>query len=230
MVVVECVAHRRVQSPDVLLQVITEQNAYLDDHVERVSELCGAVAEAIGQSRSGVSRIRLAARLHDVGKTAIPATILNKPGPLDEQEWEFMRCHPLIGERIARAAPALASSATQIRSTHERIDGTGYPARLVADSIPLGSRIIAVCDAFDAMTSERPYRGPVGIEAALKELKRCAGTQFDANIVETFCRQTTLHQHSAKQPRRSTTIYLRPRMHAVPAVSLPPVSLPRPLH
>jgi HD-GYP domain-containing protein (c-di-GMP phosphodiesterase class II) len=117
-----------------------------------------------------------------------------------------MRCHPLIGERIALAAPALASSATLIRSTHERIDGAGYPDRLVGDNIPLGSRIIAVCDAFDAMTSERPYRRPVGIEAALKELKRCSGTQFDANIVQTFCKQTTLHQHSAEEPRETTTI------------------------
>lgn len=197
------------QVSDVLLAVITEQNACLDDHVERVAELCASVAEELGQPQGEVSRIRLAGRLHDIGKTAIPAAILNKPGPLDEQEWEFMRRHPLIGERIALAAPVLASSAALIRSSHERVDGAGYPDGLVGDRIPLGSRIIAVCDAFDAMTSERPYRGPVGIGAALEELRRCAGTQFDANIVDAFCRQASLHQHSA--PRRVAAGRTQPR-------------------
>ena len=178
------------QVTDVLLQVITEQNAYVDHHVDRVSELCGAVAQALGQPQGEVARVRLAGQLHDIGKTAIPAAILDKPGPLDEQEWEFMRRHPLIGQRIALAAPALASTATLIRSSHERIDGAGYPDGLIGDDIPLGSRIVAVCDAFDAMTSERPYRGAVGIDDAIKELKRCAGTQFDPNIVETLCTLT----------------------------------------
>lgn len=199
-------AHKAIRSSpsrqvsDVLLQVIAEQNECLDDHVERVSELCGAVAKTLGQEQSEVARILLAARLHDVGKTAIPAAILNKPGPLDDQEWEFMRRHPLIGERIALAAPALATSAALIRSSHERIDGAGYPDGLVGDEIPLGSRIIAVCDAFDAMTSQRPYRGPVDIDAALAELKRCRGTQFDASVVDAFCQSRLAAPTSDSRP------------------------------
>ena len=130
------------------------------------------MAEALGQSEHEVWRVRLAARLHDVGKTAIPAGILAKPGPLDEGEWEFMHRHPLIGERIVLAAPALAGTAPLIRSSHERVDGRGYPDGLVGEAIPLGARIIAVCDAFDAMTSERPYRGPMNVAGALEELKQ----------------------------------------------------------
>jgi diguanylate cyclase (GGDEF)-like protein len=184
------------QVTDALLQVVTEQDAYLDDHVERVAELAGALAQALGQPEHEVRRIRLAARLHDVGKTAIPAEILNKPGPLDEREWEFVRRHPLIGERIVMAAPALANTAELIRSSHERIDGHGYPDGLAGENIPLGSRIICVCDSFDAMTSDRRYRRPIGIDAALEELKRNAGTQFDATVVSVFCEQTTLRDSS----------------------------------
>jgi len=135
--------------------------------------------------------------LHDIGKAAIPEAILDKPGPLSDREWEFMRRHPAIGERIVLAAPALANTAEIIRSTHERIDGHGYPDGLTGDSIPVGSRIIAVCDAFDAMTSERPYRPAMTDDAAILELKRNAGTQFDAEIVEEFCRT---HMHDLPRP------------------------------
>jgi diguanylate cyclase (GGDEF)-like protein len=181
------------QVTDALVQVISEQNILLDDHVERVSELAGAVAEALALPGHEVRRVRLAARLHDVGKTAIPAAILDKPGPLDEQEWEFIRRHPLIGERIVLAAPALAGTAALIRSSHERLDGRGYPDALKAADIPLGSRIIAVCGAFDAMTSERPYRLSVSGEEALKELTRHAGTQFDPAVVDAFAKIIVQH-------------------------------------
>jgi diguanylate cyclase (GGDEF)-like protein len=181
------------QVTDALLQVIAEQSTHLDDHVERVAELAGVLAAALGQPAHEVARIRLAARLHDVGKTAIPASILEKPGRLDEHEWEFIRSHPAIGGRIVSAAPALAHVAALIHSSHERIDGQGYPDRLAGPSIPLASRIIAVCDAFDAMTSDRPYRQTIGVDAALEQLNRHAGTQFDATIVEAFCKQIALH-------------------------------------
>ena len=188
------------QVTDALLQVLTEQQVTLDDHVgriDRVSELAAALAIARGEPASEVARIQLAGRLHDIGKAAIPEAILDKPGPLSDREWEFMRRHPAIGERIVLAAPALANTAEIIRSTHERIDGHGYPDGLTGDSIPVGSRIIAVCNAFDAMTSERPYRPAMTADAAILELKRNAGTQFDAEIVEEFCRT---HMHDLPRP------------------------------
>jgi HD-GYP domain-containing protein (c-di-GMP phosphodiesterase class II) len=138
------------------------------------------------QSDQEVQRIRLAATLHDIGKTAIPKSVLNKPGPLDEHDWEFMHRHTLIGERIVLAAPALATTAPLIRSSHERLDGKGYPDGLAGDEIPLGSRIIAVCDAFDAITSDRSYRRAGTVDAALEELERCVGAQFDPEVVEAL--------------------------------------------
>jgi diguanylate cyclase (GGDEF)-like protein len=174
------------QLTDVLLQVITEQDAHLDQHVEHVARLATRVAEQLKQPEHEVQRIRLAATLHDIGKTAIPSDILNKPGPLTPAEWEFVQRHTLIGERIVLAAPALANTAPLVRSSHERIDGTGYPDGLKGDQIPLGSRIIAVCDAFDAMTSGRPYSHTT-TQAAIEELQRCKGTQFDPHVTDIFC-------------------------------------------
>src|ERR671932_793547 len=110
-----------------------------------------------------------AAELHDVGKMAIPDGILNKPGPLDEVELGFIRQHTIVGERILAAAPALAHVAKLVRSSHENWDGTGYPDGLVGEEIPLGARVIAVCDAFHAMTSERPYQAAVAAPDALGE-------------------------------------------------------------
>ena len=167
--------------------MINRPSTLLDDHVKRVSKLSGALAEALDQPEREVARVRLAAKLHDIGKNAIPAEILDKPGALDEREWRHIRRHPVIGERIVLAAPALAATAPLIRSSHERFDGQGYPDGLAGQDIPLGSRIIAVCDAFDAMTSDRLYRRAIGVDAALAELKQHAGTQFDATIVDTFC-------------------------------------------
>jgi diguanylate cyclase (GGDEF)-like protein len=177
------------QVTDVLLQVLAEQSASLDEHVGRVSDLAGTLAVALDQPEFEVERIRVAAKLHDIGKTAIPAAILDKPGPLDEREWEFIYRHPGIGARIVSAAPALAHTAALIHSSHERIDGQGYPDGLAGENIPIGSRIIAVCDAFEAMTSDRLYRPAIGIDAALETLKHHAGTQFDETVVNTFVQQ-----------------------------------------
>jgi diguanylate cyclase (GGDEF)-like protein len=174
------------QLADVLLQVLSEQDKRLDAHAGHVAELAARVAEELGQPEHEVQRVRLAAQLHDVGETAIPATVLNKPGPLDAREWEFIHRHTLVGERIILAAPALAHTAPLIRSSHERIDGDGYPDGLAGEEIPVGARIIAVCDAFDAMISGRPYRQAATIEAALAELARCGGTQFDPEVVRAF--------------------------------------------
>jgi HD-GYP domain-containing protein (c-di-GMP phosphodiesterase class II) len=140
----------------------------------------------MGMSDVELDYLLQAAELHDVGKMAIPDAILKKPGPLDQEEWEFIRGHTVIGERIVSAAPALAPVALLIRSSHERWDGTGYPDRLPGDEIPLGSRIIAVCDAFDAMIGSRPHRLGMTAEESLGELQRCAATQFDPEVVRVF--------------------------------------------
>jgi diguanylate cyclase (GGDEF)-like protein len=188
------------QITDALLQVLTEQHTVVGDHPDSVAELAGAIATDLGEPAYEVARIELAGRLHDIGKSAIPAAILDKPGPLNEREWEFIHRHPAIGERIVLAAPALAGTAELIRSSHERSDGQGYPDGLVGTDAPIGSRIIAVCDAFDAMTTDRPYRDAITADAALLELQRAAGTQFDPTIVEQFCKT-----HAAGLPRSHQT-------------------------
>ena len=176
------------QSTEVLLQVLSERDPALGTHLDDVTYLCSAVARQLGLSDEEVTPLLQAAALHDVGKAAIPDSILDKPGPLDEEEWEFMHRHTLIGERILSAAPALSEAARLVRSSHERWDGAGYPDGLAGKRIPLGARIIAVCDAFDAMTSARPYRDAIKAAAALAELRRCAGTQFDPDVVNAFGR------------------------------------------
>jgi HD-GYP domain-containing protein (c-di-GMP phosphodiesterase class II) len=128
-----------------------------------------------------------AAELHDIGKVAVPDAILDKPAALDEQEWGFMRRHTILGERILTGAPALREVARLVRASHERFDGRGYPDGLAGEEIPLGARIVAVCDAFDAMTSDRPYRSATSADDARRELERCAGSQFDPAVVAAFC-------------------------------------------
>jgi two-component system, cell cycle response regulator len=175
------------QSTDVLLKVLSERTPELDDHLTGVARLAARTAQRLGLPDREVARIRLGAELHDVGKTAIPETILTKPGPLDDAEWAFMRRHTLIGERIVRAAPSLAHVAELVRHSHERYDGSGYPDGLVGGEIPLGASIVAVCDAFDAMVSERPYRKAMSVSEALAEVRRCSGSQFDPVVVKAFC-------------------------------------------
>jgi diguanylate cyclase (GGDEF)-like protein len=175
------------QIADVLLQVLSEQNNNLDIHGGHVAVLSSEVAKLLGEPDLAVQRIWLAATLHDVGKSAIPEALLNKRGPLNPQEWEFMHRHTIIGERIVLAAPALANTAPLIRSSHERIDGKGYPDGLRGAEIPLGSRIISACDAFDAMTTNRSYSEASTVEAAVTELRRCSGTQFDPQVIDALC-------------------------------------------
>jgi PAS domain S-box-containing protein/diguanylate cyclase (GGDEF)-like protein len=174
------------QSTDVLLKVLSERSPDLGIHLDKVTDLCEEVGRKLALPEEQMTHLLQAASLHDVGKAAIPDAILSKPGSLDAQEWTFMHRHPVIGERILSAAPALAQAAKLVRSSHERMDGKGYPDGLAGDDIPLGARIIAVCDAYDAMTSDRPYRAAMSHEGALSELRKCAGTQFDHLVVEAF--------------------------------------------
>lgn len=175
------------QSTDVLLRILSERSPALGVHLDEVTGLCDIVAQRLGLPEEDRAPLLQAASLHDVGKAAIPDEILDKPGPLDDEETAFMRRHTLIGERILSAAPALVRASRLVRFSHERFDGTGYPDRLAGDEIPLGSSIIAVCDAYDAMVSERPYQRPRNPEQARAELRRCAGAQFDPAVVEAFC-------------------------------------------
>jgi len=167
----------------VLLRALGERNPELINHLTDVAELAADVARSLGLPEHEIEQVRHAAELHDVGKVAIPDEILRKTGSLSDEDWQFIHQHTLIGERIIGAAPALAHVAKLVRSTHERWDGTGYPDRLRARQIPVGARIITACDALAAMLSDRPYRLAVGLRAALEELKRCAGSQFDPEVV-----------------------------------------------
>ena len=155
--------------------------------MDEVAALADAVGAKLGLGTAERRAVERAARLHDVGKMAVPDAILDKEGALDDEEWAFMRRHTLVGERILAAAPSLAPVAELVRASHERVDGTGYPDGLKGDEIPVGARIVAVCDAYDAMISERAYRPPRSPEEAIAELRRAAGTQFDPQVVEAFC-------------------------------------------
>ena len=174
------------QTRDALLRALEERNPELAERHAAVARLAEAMGERMGLASEDQVRLRQAAELHDIGKLAIPRELLHKPGPLDGEEWAFVRRHPLVGERIIGAAPALAEAAKLVRATHERVDGSGYPDGLAGDQIPLGARIIAVCDAFVAMTFPRPYAAQLTVSEAIAELRRCAGTQFDPSVVDAL--------------------------------------------
>lgn len=177
---------QRERPHEILLQALFEREPELHGHVEEVADLALHVARLYGIDGLDRDQLQRAAQLHDIGKIAIPDDILRKPGELTAAEWEFVRRHTTVGERILSASPALRPVGRIVRATHERWDGTGYPDGLAGEEIPLAARIIAVCDAFDAMTKHRPYRAPVTVEEALLELERCAGSQFDPHVVERF--------------------------------------------
>jgi diguanylate cyclase (GGDEF)-like protein len=176
------------QATDALVTTMTERFPELDGHTEDVAELAAATARALGCNREEVEEIRRAAELHDIGNVALPEAILSKRGPLEPADWWEIRRHTLVGERIVAAAPALGRVAKIVRSTHERFDGGGYPDGLAGEEIPLGARIVAVCDAFDAMTRVRSYRPAMDSWRALAELQACAGAQFDPAVVAAFAR------------------------------------------
>jgi two-component system cell cycle response regulator len=174
------------QTHDVLVRVLREGEPDLGEHLRGVARLAAETGRAAKLDSEDLDSLVRAAELHDIGKIAIPDKILHAPRPLDGAEWELMRTHTTIGERILAAAPAMKPVSKLVRSSHERWDGSGYPDGLAGEAIPLGSRIIFVCDAFEAMTEERSYRDPLSPQEALAELRRCAGTQFDARLVDLF--------------------------------------------
>jgi diguanylate cyclase (GGDEF)-like protein len=171
-----------------LLSALAQRDPELGDHVDDVGALAEQTARELGYGSGQTERIRIAAELHDIGKMAIPEAILNKRGPLTEQEWALMRQHTVAGERIIAAAAALADIGPVVRASHERWDGQGYPDGLAGEQIPRGARIISVCDSYHAMTSDRPYRKAMSIEVALAELNAGSGCQFDPEVVQAFLR------------------------------------------
>jgi|SRR5579884_760085 len=174
------------QTHDVLLAFIHERQPEAAAHLREVGRLAALVGRRLGMGADELAELRLAAELHDIGKAAIPDAILNKSGPLSDEEWKFMLRHTVVGERILAASPALASVAKLVRSSAERWDGSGYPDGLVGEQAPLSSRIVAVCDAFYAMMSKRPYYPARDPQEAIAELARGAGAQFDPSVVEAL--------------------------------------------
>jgi diguanylate cyclase (GGDEF)-like protein len=185
------------QTRDLALQILAVHAPELHLRSSHVATLVEGVGRRLGLKDQWLADAVHAAELHDIGKVAIPFAVLHKPGPLDEQEWELMRRHPAIGANILSAAPALARVAEIVRSTHERHDGDGYPRGLAGEKIPLASRVVFVCDSFDAMISERPYEKAMTEADALQELRRCAGSQFDPRVVEAFIAEH-LARHEAQ--------------------------------
>jgi diguanylate cyclase (GGDEF)-like protein len=175
-------AHRE-QAHRPLLQALLEREPGLHAHTEDVASLALAIGRDLGLAEGELDDLQRAALLHDIGKLAIPDTILHNPGPLSTEEWAFVQRHTLIGERILAVSPILRAVGRIVRSSHERWDGGGYPDGLAGEEIPLAARVIAVCDAWDAMTTDRPYRAALSRDEARRELERCAGTQFDPAVV-----------------------------------------------
>ena len=174
------------QSRDVLMVALRERQPALAEQAVDVAELALAVAEELGMDPEQRDETYRAAQLQGTGKMAIPDAILNKPGPLEDAEWDFVRKHTLIGERIIASAAALVPVARLVRSSAERWDGGGYPDSLSGEQIPLGARVVAVCEAYAAMVSERPYSVAMRSSRALEELRRGAGSQFDPHVVAAF--------------------------------------------
>jgi putative nucleotidyltransferase with HDIG domain len=187
-----------------LSNALEAKDAVTSQHTEEVVRLAVAVAAELELDLEQVRDVELGAVLHDIGKVRVPEAILNKPGPLTEDEWAVMRTHPEVGEQILRPIQSLQAILPIVRHHHERWDGTGYPDKLIGRAIPLGARIVAVCDAYRAMTEDRPYRAALGEVEARKELRLGAGSQFDSECVDALLRALDRRDAAA------TVVALRP--------------------
>ncbi|MEA2288937.1 MAG: hypothetical protein QOD55_934 [Solirubrobacteraceae bacterium] len=189
-------------APDHLTAALAERAPRLASHHAAVAQLAAAVAAVLGMRGAQLHEVVRAAEVHDVGKVAVPDSILNKRGALTDDELEVMRRHTIVGERILVAGAESRRIAAIVRSSHERWDGTGYPDGLRGDAIPLGARIITICDAYDAMTHARPYRPARPVPDALDELRRGAGRRYDPELVAVFLAAVTAPGGPAVRPAR----------------------------
>ena len=168
--------------------IVEAKDSSTREHLDRTHDYARALARVVMPDVEVGTEMTYGFLLHDVGKVGIPESILCKPGPLTDEEYEVMKTHPLIGVQIVAPIRFLSGAVDIIRCHHERWDGRGYPDGLAAEDIPLGARIFSVCDTFDAMTSDRPYRRALPFDDAVTEIERCGGTQFDPQVVDAFVR------------------------------------------
>ena len=179
----------RSKAVHTIISTLHEKNKREEFHSRRVGDLSAQLGQAYGLSTKEIQELKTVGLLHDIGKIAVDESILNKKGKLDQKEWEAIRRHPEIGWKILSAAGELGEFASIVLAHHERIDGRGYPQGLTGEQIPLAARMIAIADAFDAMTATRSYKEAIGENEAASELKRCAGTQFDKHLAQVFVEQ-----------------------------------------
>ena len=169
---------------EALSAALEAKDSYTAEHSRSIAENAAAVGSRLGMDGEELRMLRYAAAFHDIGKLAVPRAILNKPGPLTEEERREIEKHTIVGERIIEPIEFLAPIRPIIRSAHERWDGAGYPDGLAGETIPLGARILFACDAYDAMTTDRAYRPAIAEAAARRELRACSGTQFDPKVID----------------------------------------------
>ena len=178
---------------NMILHTLHEKNKREEMHSKRVSEICVAIGQAMELSNEDIDRLRIIGLVHDIGKIGIDENILNKPSKLTKREFEIIKQHPEIGFRILSANKQTSELAFYVLSHHERLDGAGYPNGIKRDNISLYTRILSLADSYDAMTKERPYRKGLSDDEAIAEIKRCSGTQFDADIVDLFINKVLIN-------------------------------------
>ena len=182
----ERLEHAVESGVEAMAAAVEMRDDYTGAHSEEVVRLAIRVGDRLGLGEAALAELEFAARLHDVGKIGVPDAVLNKEGPLEEAEWEIMRQHPEWGAQLLRRVPGLKRVSRIVRHAHERWDGNGYPDRLTSAEIPLESRIIFACDAYHAMTSDRPYRAALRPWVAVSELREGAGGQFDPAVIDVL--------------------------------------------
>jgi putative nucleotidyltransferase with HDIG domain len=170
----------------VLSDALEAKDVYTAAHTREVADLSERVGIRLGMRPDQLRTLRYAALLHDIGKIAVRGEVLNKPGPLTAEEFDQIRLHTVTGARMLERVEQLRAVLPLIRFAHERWDGAGYPDGIAKEEIPLGARVICVCDAFHAMVSDRPYRAALPFDQAVAELRRCSGTQFDPTVVDAL--------------------------------------------